>query len=813
MRDVLHGEPDQHTGASMRTAILDLLQLITTAIPWGHPGAAYRRRRPGRWTTLVATLAALTLASSVATASDQPAARAARAPTFAFYYGANPPVAELSSFDAVAVEPTSGFDPRQTQTPNTAWFAYVSVGEVLASADYFKDIPKDWLVASNSAWNSAVVNQTAPGWPQFYVGHVIAPLWDKGYRGFFLDTLDSYQLYAKTDADRASAQAGLVAVVKAIKHRYPRARLIFNRGFEILPQVHEQVYAVAFESLFQGWNQADKRYAEVPQADRDWLMAQVKMVNGYGLPAIAIDYCALGDRGCARATATKIKALGVIPYITDPLLSTVGLGSIEAMPRSVLVLQDGLPAAGPEASAGLRAANGLLTLSAALGYLGYRTEFADMAQPLPDDVSRDRYAGIVVRMNSDAPRPDALRAWITHATDAGVPIAMLDRSIVPPVASLQQALRLPSMPVPDTTTENGRRLMTARVDGDGFTTKAAFKDARGSVYSGDVLYRVIQKYGFPTTVSVVDNAGSGEDSLKTLTPALRATAKKIFALPNVEMAAHPSSDSSAGASFDVSSTTANGNGAPATLSGLGALSGLDSALATFQQTDQPIRFEPVEVHYSMLAGSQYASLQTLDTMYDTLSRQPLNPVFSSEYAAKATDFDRVAIARDGDTWQVRDAGYLRTVRLAPGQAPELADSIGVAGYAPGPGGVYVNLTGTQARFSVIETHAGVPDSNAGMAYLQQANGSIDDFTRKPNGLSFDLRTYMAPNFTLANARACRVSANGRPLNPLAPKTEAGVTTQGATGVATGLATYALKRVMANASKPVQVTRIDVECAG
>jgi hypothetical protein len=801
MRNVLYGEPDKHTGALMPTAILDLLQLITTAIRWAHPGAADRRRRPGLWVMF----AALALASSVAPASEQPGARAARAPTFAFYYGANPPVAELSSFDAVAVEPTSGFDPRQAQTPNTAWFAYVSVGEVLASAAYFKDIPKDWLVASNSAWNSAVVNQTATGWPQFYVNHVIAPLWDKGYRGFFLDTLDSYQLYAKTDADRASAQAGLVAVVKAIKHRYPRARLIFNRGFEILPQVHEQVYAVAFESLFQGWNQADKRYAEVPQADRDWLMTQVKMVNGYGLPAIAIDYCAPGDRGCARATATKIKALGVIPYITDPLLSTVGLGSIEVMPRSVLVLQDGLPAARLEASAGLQASDGRHSLPAALGYLGYRSEFADIAQPLPDDVSHDRYAGIVVRMNSDAPRPDALRAWITQATDAGVPIAMLDGSTVPPVASLQQALHLPSMPVPDTTTENGRRLMTMRVDGDGFTSKAAFKDAWGSVYSGDVLYRVIKKYGFPTTVSVVDNASSDEDPLKTSAPALRATAKKIFALPNVEMAGHSSSSAS--------STTANGNGTLTTPSGHEPLSGLDSALVTFQRTGQPVRFEPVDVHYSMLAGIQYASVQTLDTMYDALSRQLLNPVFSSEYAAKAIDFDRMAIARDGSTWQVRDAGYLRTVRLAPGQAPELADSVGVAGYAPGPGGVYVNLTGTQARFSVIETHAGVPDSNSHIAYLQQANGSIDDFMRRPDGLSFDLHTYMAPNFTLANARACRVSANGRTLDPLAPKAEAGVTTGGTPGVTMGVTTYALERVMANRSKPLQVTRIDVECAG
>ena len=40
--------------------------------------------------------------------------------------------------------------------------------------------------------------------------------------------------------------------------------MIFNRGFEILPQVREMVTAVAAESLFQGWDQEGKRYRDVP---------------------------------------------------------------------------------------------------------------------------------------------------------------------------------------------------------------------------------------------------------------------------------------------------------------------------------------------------------------------------------------------------------------------------------------------------------------------------------------------------------------------------------------------------------------------
>ncbi|HBD33438.1 MAG TPA: hypothetical protein DC084_07600, partial [Cupriavidus sp.] len=61
--------------------------------------------------------------------------------------------------------------------------------------------------------------------------------------------------------------------------RYPDAKLLFNRGFEILPQVHSLAYGVVFESLFRGWNQAQGTYTEVSQQDRDWLLNQARIVR------------------------------------------------------------------------------------------------------------------------------------------------------------------------------------------------------------------------------------------------------------------------------------------------------------------------------------------------------------------------------------------------------------------------------------------------------------------------------------------------------------------------------------------------------
>ena len=253
------------------------------------------------------------------TASAQPPAVG----RIAFFYGEALDPAALAGYDQVVVEPDNGFVPKAAEAAGTEprgmrWIAYVSVGEVLPSRDYYAAIPKAWRIGRNGDWKSEVIDQAAPGWPQFFVEKVIAPLWAKGYRGFFLDTLDSYQLVAKTDAERARQQAGLVAVIERIHRRFPRAELILNRGFELMPQVHDNVSAVAFESLYRGWDEGNQRYVAVPEDARTWLLARAREVRErYDLPVIAIDYCAPTDLACAQQTVAQIRAQGLIPYVGD----------------------------------------------------------------------------------------------------------------------------------------------------------------------------------------------------------------------------------------------------------------------------------------------------------------------------------------------------------------------------------------------------------------------------------------------------------------------------------------------------------------
>lgn len=347
---------------------------------------------------------------------------AGAAPNVALYYGANPPWEELKPFDVVVVEPEHGVDPRGARNARTQVFAYLSAGEIEFERPYAKALPKGLARGTNEPWRSHVVDQTHPDWPRFFVDRIAAPLWEAGYRGFFLDTLDSFQLIASTDEERAQQAQGLARAIRALRDRYPDAKLIFNRGFEVLPELHREVYAVAAESLFRGWDQKARQYREVPEADREWLLAQLGRVRDeYRLPVIAIDYAPPAQRDLARETARRIAALGFTPWVTNADLDQIGVGRIEVEPRKVLMVYDG-------AARDAKFYAHRIHVHAAQPFeaLGYQVDYADVSKPLPAYPLVGRYAGIVGWFADDqAVQRPGVREWLQRQREHGMRMAML----------------------------------------------------------------------------------------------------------------------------------------------------------------------------------------------------------------------------------------------------------------------------------------------------------------------------------------------------------------------------------------------------
>ncbi|MCX8084618.1 MAG: endo alpha-1,4 polygalactosaminidase [Calditerrivibrio sp.] len=102
-----------------------------------------------------------------------------------------------------------------------------------------------------------------------------------------------------------------------------------------------------------------------------------------------------------------------------------------------------------------------------------------------------------------------------------------------PFSFIKNALRLPTIPAPDVTTENGRRVFISHIDGDGFTEVALFNKKR---YTSEIIRdEIIKKYNLPIAVSIIEGEISEQIKKSTL---FEEIAKSIFRLDNVEIANH-----------------------------------------------------------------------------------------------------------------------------------------------------------------------------------------------------------------------------------------------------------------------------------
>lgn len=557
----------------------------------------------------------------------------------AFFYGAEVPVEALRAFDVAVVEPSHGFAPGGDAAARARFFAYTSLGEVERSRPYFSAIPRDWQIGTNPAWNSAIIDTARPEWPRFFAEQAIAPLWERGYRGFFLDAVDSYQQVAKDAAARGRHEAGLVAAIREIRRRFPEARLILNRGFEILPEIHGELIALAAESLYRAWDPVRRRYVEVAEADRAWLLKQLDEARArYRLPIVAIDYVPPRERALARETARRIARHGFVPWVASAEHDALGVGAREVLPRRVLMLYDG------------RDDEDLIFAKVhrwgclPLNHLGYVCEYHDARRGLPEARLAGRYAGIVTWFSDEVlEQSPKLGPWIARQIADGVRVAVFDyfgyplseisarrlglkvaqlasqpaavefarrdalvgfeiqplpdvknfralelrpgaegrallslrgadgrrfdavaitawggyalapyavvelpevgerraaaHWVIDPLAFLKAALALPDMPVPDTTTDVGRRMLLVHVDGDGFPSLAEMGQQR--LLAGEVmLNELLARYRVPTTVSMIQGEIAENGLFPHLSPRLEDIARRIYALPHVELASH-----------------------------------------------------------------------------------------------------------------------------------------------------------------------------------------------------------------------------------------------------------------------------------
>ncbi|MFM0529649.1 sugar ABC transporter [Paraburkholderia strydomiana] len=343
------------------------------------------------------------LSSTLPTAPlAQAEARTAQAGPFAsvnlaFFDGTNVPVDLLQAFDAVVVDPSHGFDPSANPLRHTVWLA-------------------------------RIVADAAASTPSAFVASVIEPLWQRGYRGFLLDTPQA------------------LASIDAIRAAHPDARIVIggDDALKLAAPHAKALYAVVGPSLVSGASASGAGQIVVSADDRAARVAAAQaFMRQTGVPVVSIEYCAADDRACARRTAAQVVATGVTPYVTDVARDVVGIGAIEVLPRKVLVVQD----TGEDLL--LDETPGVRDLAMPLNYLGYDVEYANVNDTLPDDITPDRYAGVVAWLQGSGTQDSAVwRRWVDARIAAHVPVAFLGQFGFDAAEDEGRALDLQAVPGP-----------------------------------------------------------------------------------------------------------------------------------------------------------------------------------------------------------------------------------------------------------------------------------------------------------------------------------------------------------------------------
>ncbi len=162
---------------------------------------------------------------------------------------------------------------------------------------------------------------------------------------------------------------------------------------------------------------------------------------------------------------------------------------------------------------------------------------APLVLPYTDElVEPEEGKALVVAENSVGQRhtPFAITPWGGYALSESL-LRDSELWVYDPFVVFERLFK-PEFPAPDVTTENGRRILTAHIDGDAFTEKAFFDPSR--LTAEIIRDEVLKVFSIPHTVSIIEAELSPEGIYPERSEELERVALSIFSLDNVEPASH-----------------------------------------------------------------------------------------------------------------------------------------------------------------------------------------------------------------------------------------------------------------------------------
>ncbi len=204
--------------------------------------------------------------------------------------------------------------------PGSILLGYVSFGEVERGRPYFAALDKAGaLSAANPNWPDArLADLRHPAWRAAVLDRLVPAILALGYDGIFIDTMDNAEAMERQDP---VANTGMVAagatLIAAVRARFPKIRIMLNRGYALLPDVAPKIDYLLGEAMASRWNFAAKRYELLSESDWAWQAGRLRAARARN-PALALmtlDYWNPADTTQIAALYARERAAGFSPYV------------------------------------------------------------------------------------------------------------------------------------------------------------------------------------------------------------------------------------------------------------------------------------------------------------------------------------------------------------------------------------------------------------------------------------------------------------------------------------------------------------------
>ncbi|MGI9287210.1 MAG: polysaccharide deacetylase family protein, partial [Pseudomonadales bacterium] len=189
----------------------------------------------------------------------------------------------------------------------------------------------------------------------------------------------------------------------------------------------------------------------------------------------------------------------------------------------------------------------------------------------------------------------------------------------------------------------------------------------------------------------------------------------------------------------------------------GPFYGYQQVIETFQLTELPRRYKPINIYYHTYSASKKASLTALHKVYDWALAQPVNHIFASEYVQLVQDFSRMVVTQSKSGWQLLNLETATEIRVPQSAGyPDLHASQGVIGYVDHGSERYVHLDQSRSPFLVL-----TPDGPT-QPFLASTNGDVMKWNRTQDGIEVSLKGHGSLTSVMGNVTSCEVLQGSSP---------------------------------------------------